>query len=69
MGEIGGRLTVITCNETTDVPFIAELTRPSARLAVYVPLTYYGNRPDALNASCGSAARPAGGGLAVYAQA
>jgi N-acyl-D-amino-acid deacylase len=69
MSEFGSGLTVITCGEATDVPFLAELARASGRPAVYAPLLHYGNQPERAHGimrQCGEARRQ---GLAVYAQA
>lgn len=69
MGELGSGLTVITCGEATDIPFLAELARTSGRPAVYAPLLHYGNQPQRAHAimrQCGEARRQ---GLPVYAQA
>jgi N-acyl-D-aspartate/D-glutamate deacylase len=69
MGELGTGLTVITCGESTDIAFLAELARASGRPAIYAPLLHYGNQPErarGIMLQCRDARRQ---GLPVYAQA
>lgn len=69
MDEVGGGLTVITCGESTDIPFLEELANVSGRPAIYAPLLDYGNQPERaynIMLQCQEARKR---GAGVYAQA
>ncbi len=62
-------LTVITCGQSTTIPFLEELATISGRPAVYAPMLYYSNQPDRAHNLMRQCQAARARGAAVYAQA